>query len=66
MVARCLAGLLDNLRLGRNLVADVWQELESDIAELLIVDGRRRIKHQVDAALVLREGDHVPDVGLIC
>ena len=65
VVALSLAWLLDDLRLGRNLVADFWQKLEADVAELLVVDGRGRVEHEVDAALVLREGDHVADVGFV-
>lgn len=40
----------------------VFDDGEVGFGELNLVDGRRRVHHQVDARAVLREGDDVADV----
>jgi len=43
----------------------LFSQSQADVVELLLIDGVWRLEHEVEAALVLRERDHVADALLV-
>src|ERR1044072_6830252 len=51
---------------GAAFLTGFWAKLNSELAQLLLFDIRGRAAHRIDPGLVLREGDHVAQIRLLC